>query len=75
MPGHGSEVRHLVGDPFDPMLAGPSSAYWGRGCGDYGRVAYITTDGGRTAPPADGIVRRAAVLRAEFGPGTAGEQR
>jgi hypothetical protein len=74
-PGHGSEVRHLVGDPFDATLAGPSSACWGRGSGDYGRIAYITTDGGRTAPPEDGIVRRAAVLRAEFGPGAAGEER
>jgi hypothetical protein len=74
-PGHGSEVRHLVGDPFDATLAGPSSACWGRGSGDYGRIAYVTTDGGRTAPPEDGIVRRAAVLRAEFGPGGAGEER
>jgi len=28
-PRHGSEVRHLAGDPFDPVLAGPSSAVWG----------------------------------------------
>ena len=72
-PGHGSEVRHLVGDPFDERLVGPSSAAWGRGTGDYGRIAYITTDGGRTAPPEDGIIRRAAVLRAELQPAKAAE--
>src|SRR5579875_2755850 len=67
-PGHGSEVPHIAGDPFDPVLAGPSSAMWGRDPGDEGRVFYVTTDGGRTAPPADGIVRRAALLRAELRP-------
>lgn len=65
-PRHGSEVRHIAGDPFDPVLVGPSSLVWGRGSGDYGRVAYVTTDGGVTAPPADGIIRKAALLRAEL---------
>ncbi len=46
-------------------LVGPSGVAWGRGPGDLGRVAYVTTDGGTTAPP-DGIVRRAALLRAEL---------
>ena len=64
-PRHGSEVRHIAGDPFDPVLAGPSSAAWGRGDGDLGRVAYVTTDGGTTAPP-DGIVRPATLLRMEL---------
>ncbi len=64
-PRHGSEVRHIAGDPFDETLVGPSSAAWGRGPGDHGRVAYVTTDGGTTAPP-DGTVRRAALLRVEF---------
>jgi hypothetical protein len=68
-PRHGSEVCHIAGDPFDPVLAGPSSAVWGRRPGDYGRVAYVTTDGGTTAPP-DGIVRNAALLRAELHPVT-----
>jgi hypothetical protein len=67
-PRHGSEVRHIAGDPFDPVLAGPSSIFWGRGPGDPGRVAYVTTDGGRTAPPADGIIRRASLLRLELHP-------
>lgn len=61
-PRHGSEVRHLVGDPFDEALVGPSSATWGRRPGERGRVFYVTTDGGTTAPP-QGIVRNAALLR------------
>jgi sugar lactone lactonase YvrE len=64
-PRHGSEVRHIAGDPFDPVLAGPSSAMWGRHPGDHGRIAYVTTDGGTTAPP-DGVVRKASLLRAEL---------
>ena len=68
-PRHGSEVRHIAGDPFNPVLAGPSSFVWGRGTGDCGRVAYVTTDGGVTAPP-DGIVRNSALLRAELHPAT-----
>lgn len=64
-PRHGSEVRHIAGDPLNEILVGPSSAAWGRGPGDYGRVAYVTTDGGTTAPPG-GIVRKAALLRAEL---------
>ncbi len=66
-PRHGSEVRHLAGDPFDDALVGPSSAAWGRGPGEHGRLAYVTTDGGTTAPP-DGIVRNAALLRVELHP-------
>jgi hypothetical protein len=66
-PRHGSEVRHIAGDPFDAVLAGPSSAAWGRGPDDQGRAAYVTTDGGTTAPP-DGTVRKAALLRVELQP-------
>lgn len=64
-PRHGSEVRHIAGDPFDDTLVGPSSAAWGPTAGDHGRIAYLTTDGGTTAPP-DGVTRQAALLRAEF---------
>jgi hypothetical protein len=64
-PRHGSEVRHVAGDPFDDTLVGPSSAAWGRGAGDHGRVGYLTTDGGTTAAP-DGVIRRATLLRIEF---------
>ena len=66
-PRHGSEVRHLAGDPFDDVLVGPSSAAWGRGPGEQGRVAYVTTDGGTTAPP-DAIVRHAALIRVDLEP-------
>jgi hypothetical protein len=68
-PRHGSEVRHLLGDPFDPVIVGPSSAYWGTQPGDEGKVIYVTTDGGTTAPP-DGVIRNAALLRAELNPRT-----
>jgi hypothetical protein len=64
-PRHGSEVRHLAGDPFNEVLAGPSAAAWGRHPDDHGRVAYVTTDGGTTAPP-DGVVRNATLLRIEL---------
>ncbi|OBK48177.1 hypothetical protein [Mycobacterium sp. 1081908.1] len=64
-PRHGSEVRHIAGDPFDETLVGPSSAAWGRGPQDHGRVAYVTTDGGTTAPP-QGVTRPAALLRVEL---------
>jgi hypothetical protein len=60
----------VAGEPFTEELIGPSSAAWGRGAHDYGRVAYVTTDGGTTAPPPDGKVRPAKVLRVEFEPVT-----
>ncbi|WP_051939200.1 hypothetical protein [Phaeacidiphilus oryzae] len=66
-PRHGSEVRHIAGDPLDRALVGPSSAHWGSEPGDHGRVMYVTTDGGTTSAP-DGIVRHAALLRAELRP-------
>jgi hypothetical protein len=63
----GSTPRQIVaGEPFDEQLVGPSSAAWGRRPGDYGRIAYITTDGGLIAPPTDDIVRPAKLLRAEL---------
>jgi hypothetical protein len=63
----GSSVRQIVaGEPFDEQLVGPSSAAWGRRPGDYGRIAYVTTDGGLVAPPTDDIVRPARLLRAEL---------
>jgi hypothetical protein len=64
-PRHGSEVRHIAGDPFDDTLVGPSSAAWGRARSEPGRVVYVTTDGGTTASP-DGVSRHAALLRVEL---------
>ncbi len=40
----------------------------GRRPTDPGRVAYVTIDGGRTAPPPDGIIHNAALLRVELQP-------
>jgi sugar lactone lactonase YvrE len=63
----GSGRRQIVaGEPFDEQLVGPSGIAWGRWRGDYGRIAYITTDGGLVAPPTDDIVRPARLLRAEL---------
>jgi hypothetical protein len=59
-------ARIIAGDPLDELLLGPSSAAWSRERGEYGRVVYVTTDGGETAPPPDGIVRSAKVLRMEL---------
>src|SRR5215472_8179149 len=60
---HSCQARQTVaGFSSDERLAGPSDFAWGRGPQDEGSVAYITTDGGVTAPP-DGVVRPAKVLR------------
>ena len=61
------DARQIVaGEPFDEQLVGPSSAVWGRRHRDYGRIAYVTTDGGLVAPPTDDMVRPARLLRAEL---------
>jgi hypothetical protein len=63
----GTGARQVVaGEPFDERLVGPTSAVWGRRPGDYGRVVYVTTDGGVVAPPTDDLVRPASVIRAEL---------
>lgn len=54
-----------AGNPFTEILVGPSSGVWVREPGDYGRVAYFTTDGG-TAQSPDGVARTAKVLRVTF---------
>jgi hypothetical protein len=47
-PGPSGPGRAVVaaGDPFTDHLIGPTSIHWGRAPGDYGRVAYVPTDGG-----------------------------
>ena len=59
-------TQSVAGDPYTEELIGPSSGIWGRGAGEYGRVAYFVTDGGTASPPPDGVVRPAKVLRVQF---------
>ncbi len=47
-------TQSVAGDPFTEGLIGPSSIAWRRGPGDYGRVAFMTTDGGTASPPPSG---------------------
>jgi hypothetical protein len=65
-PGRGQQTQIVAGDPLDYRLLGPSSVAWAPTRQDYGHIAYISTDGGHTAPPPDGIVRPAKVLLAVF---------
>ena len=69
----GATTCVVAGAPYNEQLVGPSSAAWARGQADYGRVAYVTTDGGHTAieyhrPGSDGIIRPAQVVRVQFNP-------
>jgi hypothetical protein len=63
-PGGARQI--VAGEPFNDQLTGPSSAAWGRSPGDYGRIAYVISDGGLVAPPPDGIVRLPKLLRADL---------
>lgn len=56
----------VAGDPFTDALIGPTSVDWGRGPGDYGRIAYATTDGGVIQLAPDGVLRPARLVRLEF---------
>jgi hypothetical protein len=62
----GGILRPLAGALLNEMMLGPSSAAWSRAPGEAGQVVYVTTDGGQTAPPPDGVVRTAKVLRMEL---------
>jgi hypothetical protein len=64
-PTHGMEVVHIVDNPTDRVLVGPTSLAWRNHDGDYGRVFYVLTDGGTVNSP-DGIVRKSAMLRGEL---------
>ena len=55
----------VVGHPFTEALIGPCSVAWGRAPGDYGRVAYVISDGG-TASPSPGGPLPARLQRVEF---------
>jgi hypothetical protein len=61
-----SSALALAGEPMTDILLGPSSAAWSRSPDELGCVFYVTTDGGQTAPPPDGIVRNAKILRLEL---------
>jgi hypothetical protein len=65
-PARNSERFIVAGDPFCEELIGPSSGAWSRLPGEYGKVAYFTTDGGTASPPPDGVRRPARLLRVEF---------
>ena len=62
----GPPPRAIAGEPPDPLVVGPSSVAWSRAPGEAGRTIFVTTDGGHTAPPPDGRVRTAKVLRLEL---------
>jgi hypothetical protein len=62
---NGSEILIIAGNPFNDELIGPTAGHWGRGRDEYGRVAFIATDGGTASPPAGGA-RPAKVMKAEF---------
>ena len=62
---NGSEILIIAGNPFNDELIGPTAGHWGRGRDEYGRVAFIATDGGTVSPPAGGA-RPAKVVKAEF---------
>jgi sugar lactone lactonase YvrE len=57
----------MAGEPFTDKIIGPTSLDWGREPGDYGRVAYVTTDGGTVKLAPDGVLRPARLMRIEFG--------
>jgi hypothetical protein len=62
----GPPPHTVAGEMLDPMLLGPSGAAWSRLPDDAGHVIFVTTDGGHTAPPPDGRVATAKILRLEL---------
>ena len=58
-------TQSIAGDPYTELMIGPSSAAWGRGPGEAGKIAYFTTDGGTASPPPDGP-HQASLVRVEF---------
>ncbi|MBB2169216.1 hypothetical protein HLH36_12775 [Gluconacetobacter aggeris] len=64
-PGSSGPIS-AAGDPFTDALIGPTSIDWGHGPNDYGRVAYVPTDGGVIKLPPDKRLRPARLIRIEF---------
>lgn len=56
----------IAGKPFNEGLIGPTSLDWGRAPEDYGKVAYVPSDGGVIHMPPDGVLRPARLMRVEF---------
>lgn len=71
----GEPSAPAVGHPFTDALIGPTSMDWGRGAGDYGRIAYVPTDGGVIQLPVDGDLRPARLVRIEFPAGSSTPRR
>lgn len=65
-PANNSDRFIVAGNPLNEELVGPSSVAWGRLPGEYGKVAFVTTDGGTASPLPDGVRRPAKLLRVEF---------
>ena len=65
-PAKNSDRFIVAGNPLNEELIGPSSAAWSRLPGEYGKVAFVTTDGGAASPLPDGIRRPARLLRVEL---------
>ncbi len=57
--------QSVVGDPCTEALIGPCSIAWGRAPGEYGKVAYVISDGG-TASPSPGGPLPARLQRVVF---------
>ena len=54
-PGENSGfTQSVAGDPFTEALIGPCSVAWSRAPGEYGKVAFIISDGGTASPPPGG---------------------
>ncbi len=47
-------TQSIVGDPLTEALVGPCSLVWGRAPGEYGKVAYVISDGGTASPSPGG---------------------
>ena len=60
-------TQSVAGHPLTEELIGPSSVAWRRGPTDYGRVAFITSDGGTASPAYEGL-QTAKLLKVELQP-------
>jgi hypothetical protein len=66
LPGSTSGLDRAVMAGVGQTVIGPTSIHWARGPQDYGRVAYVPTDGGTVELPPDGVQRPARLMRLEL---------